>query len=335
MRALALAVLVACGGSKPAPVETPKPAPVALDPACPTTQKFPLPEGKLRCRELPFTVDFPPGTELERADSENVTFIRANLDRGVLAVFAEPRFDSPYDDATGLGVRLEAFVKGIAADATISRTNPPEQKGATAAVGLSFTTPDGGVGTIYGYLAHGWFIATTAGGRLAETRARPDKPMGKAFLASLKLRDVTTKWEPREVFAGAKLELPLAAWEVPAENATVEKAKLYAAVAERAWIGARDLPDSPKCELLSGITDADVPAAVQKMFGKEDLQVTGGLAKLGAQSVYAELGTPAGTMVLYLVCLDPRVMLITITGKGTAAELKATIDRVTSALPRR
>jgi hypothetical protein len=265
-----------------------------------------------------------------------VTFIRANLDRGVLAVFAEPRFDSPGDDATGLGVRLEAFVKGIAADATISRTNPPEQKGATAAVGLSFTTPDGGVGTIYGYLAHGWFIATTAGGRLAETRARPDKPMGKAFLASLALRDVTPKWEPREVFAGTKLELPLAAWEVPAENASVETAsKLYAAVAERAWIGARDLPASPKCELLAGITDADVPGAVQKMFGKDDLQVTGGLAKLGVRSVYAELATPGGTMVLYLVCLDPRVMLITVTGKGTPAELKATIDRVTSKLPKR
>lgn len=335
MRALALALLVACGGT-PAPVEPPKPVVEVIDPACPTTQKFPLPEGKLRCRELPFTVDFPPGTELERQDSENVTFIRANLDRGVLAVFAEPRFDSPGDDATGLGVRLEAFVKGIAADATIARTNPPEQKGATAAVGLSFTTPDGGVGTIYGYLAHGWFIATTAGGRLAETRARPDKPMGKAFLSSLHLREVTPKWEPRNVFAEVKLEMPLAAWEVPAENTSVEKStKLYAAVAQHAWIGVRDLPESPECEILSGITDADVPAAVQKMFGKDDLQVSGGLAKLGTQAIYAELGTPGGTMVMYLVCLDPRVMLITVTGKVPAAELKTTIERVTSTLPKR
>jgi hypothetical protein len=43
MRALALAVLVACGGGKAAPVEPPKPVEVALDPTCPTTQKFPLP----------------------------------------------------------------------------------------------------------------------------------------------------------------------------------------------------------------------------------------------------------------------------------------------------
>lgn len=335
MRALALALLVACGGSPAAPVAPPKPVEAAIDPPCPTTTKFPLPGGKLRCRELPFTADFPPGIELERQDSENVTFIRANLDRGVLAVFAEPRFDAQ-DDATALGQRLEAFVKGIANDATISRTQPPPQAGATASVGLSFTTPDGGIGTIHGYLAHGWFIAVTAGGRLAETRARPDKPLGKAFLASLKLRPVTTKWEKREVFTNVPLEMPLDAWPVPVANGTVEKeTRLFGSAAERVWIGARDLPESPKCEILTSVTDADVPGAIRTMFSKDDLQVTGSLAKLGTAALTANIDAPSGPMVLYLVCLDPRLVLITVTGKRPATELKTVLDRVVSTLPKR
>jgi len=336
MKRLLLLALVACGGSKPSTtVEPPKPVEAALDPACPTAKTFTLADGKLRCRELPLTIDFPANSAMERQDSDNLTFIRATLDRGVLAVFAEPRFDATNDDAAGLRSRLEAVVKGIAEDATIVDATAPVQPGAGVSTGISFTTPDGGAGLLYGYLAHGWFIAVIAGGRLADTPARPDKPMGNAFLASLKLRATSTKWEPRDVFDGVMLELPVVAWELPVETSSIEKAtKLYAAVGEHVWIGARDLQQSPKCELFDGVTDADVPSIVKKMFGKDDLQVSGKLAKVGTRAMYAELGTPGGTMVLYLICLDPRVVLITVTGKRPPAELKATIDRMTSTLKR-
>jgi len=346
MKRLLVFMLVACGGTKPAPVVE-KPVVVPDDPTCPTTTTFKLADGKLRCRELPLTIDFPAGSELERQDNDNLTFIRANLDRGVLGLFLEPRIaarpearavtiDATGDDAKGAHTRLEAFVRGIASDATLADAVPPPQAGATASTGISFTTPDGGMGVVYGYLVNGWFVAVAAGGRLAETPARPDKPMGQAFLASLKLRATTPKWAARDVFDGVKLELPLAAWEVPQVSESVVKAtKLYAAVGERAWIGARELQPSAKCELFTGVTDADVPAIVKKMFGSEELTVTGKLAPLGTQALYAEIEVPGKTMVLYLVCVDSRIVLVTVTGTRPLPELKTAIDRVMSPLPRR
>ena len=335
---LAIACLVAaCGGSpaKPAPVVA-QPV-VAPDPACPTTKTFKLADGKFRCRELPIAIDFPPNSEMERQDSENLTFIRATLDRGVLAIFAEPRFAATDDDAEGLKKRLAAVVKGIAEDATVVDVAAPPEDGATTSTGITFTTPDGGAGTMYGYLAHGWFVAVLAGGRLAETPARPDQPMGKAFLASFALKKPLDGWETREVFSGIKLDLPLAAWEVQEEadvTGTVKMSKLYAAVGEQVWIGARDLQQSAKCELFQGVTDADVPGIVKKMFGSDELNVTGKLVKIGTQALSAQLVVPGKTMALYLICDDPRVMLITVTGTRPIAELTQTIDRVTRAFKR-
>jgi hypothetical protein len=332
-----ISLAIACGGTKAStPTVVEKPV-EAVDPACPTTKSFKLPDGKLHCRELPLTIDFPANSEMERQDSENLTFIRATLDRGVLAIFAEPRFATIDDNVEGLKKRLAAVVKGIAEDATIVDVTAPPEEGATTSTGITFTTPDGGAGTMYGYLAHGWFVAVLAGGRLAETPARPDQPMGKAFLASLVLRAPAKGWETREVFSGIKLDLPLAAWEVQEEadvTGTVKMSKLYAAVEENVWIGARDLQQSAKCELFQGVTDADVPAIVKKMFGTEDLEVTGKLVKIGTQAISAQLVVPGKTMALYLICDDPRVVLITVTGTRPVAEITTTIDRITRAFKR-
>jgi hypothetical protein len=334
---LAIAML-ACGGGAPTTTTLPAEKPiVAPDPACPTSKTFKLADGKFRCRELPLTIDFPANSEMERQDSENLTFIRATLDRGVLAIFAEPRFATIDGDIEGLKKRLAAVVKGIAEDATLVDVAAPPEEGATTSTGITFTTPDGGAGTMYGYLAHGWFVAVLAGGRLAETPARPDQPMGKAFLASLVLRKPVTGWETREVFSGVKLDLPLAAWEVQEEpdvTGTVKMSKLYAAVDEKVWIGARDLAQSAKCELFQGVTDADVPGIVKKMFGSDDLEVTGKLVKIGTQTISAQLVVPGKTMTLYLICDDPRVVLITVTGSRPIPELTTTIDRITRAFKR-
>lgn len=337
MRAILVCLLVACGGAPAKPAVVVENAVVAPDPACPTSKSFKLADGKLRCRELPIAIDFPANSEMERQDSENLTFIRATLDRGVLAIFAEPRFATLGGDVEGLKKRLAAVVRGIADDATLVDVAAPAEEGATISTGITFTTPDGGAGTMYGYLAHGWFVAVLAGGRLAETPARPDQPMGKAFLASLVLRTPVTGWETREVFAGVKLELPLAAWEVQENEdltGTVKKSKLYAAVAEDVWIGARDLQESPGCALFQGVTDADVPGIVKKMFGTEDLNVTGKLVKIGTQAISAQLVVPGKTMALYLICDDPRVVLISVTGTQPIAQITQTIDRVTRAFKR-
>lgn len=325
-------VLVACGGpSRPMPTRPPAVDKPAVEAACPPAGDFTLADGKLRCRELPFTVDFPPGTALKRQDDGNVSFIAATLDRGVLALFIEPRFDVD-DDAAGLRTRLEAAIKGIAADAVIADAPAPPQDGATASSGLSFTTPDGGMGLVHGYLAHDWFVAVIAGGRLAQTPARPDQPAGKAFLASFKLRPLVTAWAPREVFAGVTLEMPTTAWETtPIQTTGSELAtKLYAVANEHVWIGVRDLPASPSCAMFDGVGDADVPTLVKRMFGKDDLEVTGRRAKLGTAAMSAQLATPGGTMAMDLICVDPRVVLVTITGKRPAAELAAMLDHVTS-----
>ena len=328
MRALLVVALVACGAPAPKPAAKPlAAAPAPLDPPCPTAAKLTLADGKLRCRELPLVIDFPPNTELERADSQNLTFMRATLDRGVLALFLEPRFDTSSDDIAGMRARLESLIKGIASDATITDATAPKQPGATASTAIAFTTPDGGAGVVHAYLAHGWFIAAIAGGRKTDTPARPDQPVGKAFLASLKLRAPPTGWERRDVLDGIALELPIAAWYQINEEAG---AKLWAAVGEHVWIGARALQPSPQCGLFTGVTDADVPGIVKKMFGRDDLAVTGKLVKRGTQAMYATLDTPGGTLVLYLVCADPHVALVTVVGKRPRAELDALLDRVTS-----
>src|SRR5687767_3901060 len=117
---LAIACLVvACGGGMKPPTVVDKPIAAKPEPACPTSKSFKLADGKFRCRELPLTIDFPANSEMERQDSENLTFIRATLDRGVLAIFAEPRFGTTDGDVEGLKKRLAAVVKGIAEDATI------------------------------------------------------------------------------------------------------------------------------------------------------------------------------------------------------------------------
>jgi len=118
---VAVLAVVACGGGAK-PVEPRVVAPIVeapLDPACMAPGERLLVDGKLRCRELPLTIDFPPNTNLRREDSGNLTFIAAKLDRGVLALFIEPRFDV-VDDVAGLRGRLEAAIKGIAPDAVIS-----------------------------------------------------------------------------------------------------------------------------------------------------------------------------------------------------------------------
>jgi hypothetical protein len=132
-----------------------------------------------------------------------------------------------------------------------------------------------------------------------------------------------------------KLELPAAAWELEQEadpSGTITASKLYAAVGEAAFIGVRELKQSPACEVLKGVTDAEVPALVKQMFGTQDLQVTGKLVKLATQSIYAELAVPNKNMTLYLICRDPRVVLITVTGGRPMGELKTVIERITSPL---
>jgi hypothetical protein len=333
-----VALAIACGGTKSTTNPIVEKPVVAPDPACPTTKNFKLADGKLHCRELPMTIDFPANSEMERKDSESITVIRATFDRGLLVVFAQPRVATIDDDVEGVKKLLANIEKGIDEDATIVDVAAPPEEGATTSTGITFTTPDGGVGTMYGYLAHGWFVAVLAGGRLAETPTRPDQPMGKAFLASLELRAPVKGWATREVFSGIELDLPLAAWEVHEEvdvTSAVKLSKLYAAVDEKVWIGARELQQSPKCELFHGVTDADVPAIVRKMFVTKDLEITGKLVKVGTQAISAQLVVPGKTMALYLICDDPHVVVITVTGSRPVAELMTTIERVTRTFKRR
>ena len=86
--------------------------------------------------------------------------------------------------------------------------------------------------------------------------------------------------------------------------------------------------------MFANVTDADVPALVKKMFGREDLNVTGKLVDVGTKALYAELETPGGMLAMYLVCEDPKVTLVTVVGKRPVAELRTTLDRMTSKFSR-
>jgi hypothetical protein len=325
---LLLLAAVACNAA-PRPINRDTGGTAPLDPPCPTTKQFRPPDGTLRCRELPFTIDLPAGSEVVRQDWIGGTFFQVTLERGVLGVLVG--FD---DTLAEVRLRLDGLIKEIAADATITVVPAPPRVGATASLGLSFTTPDGGLGVTHGYLVGGWYVVAVAAGRLSGTAARPDNAIGRAFLHSLRFRAPPTAWERRQVFEGFSLELPVAAWELPGSVGDEGAAKVYRLAAEGAAIHTFDLMPSPGCQMLDNIGDSDVPAVVKGLFDKPPERVTGRIVNLGTRALFAATDRADGPIVLNLVCIDPHMALIYAHGDKSVAELELILGRVTAPLRR-
>jgi hypothetical protein len=329
MRASVLAILAvaACGG-KPATVTPAQPA-AAADPPCPPEGKVELPaDGTLRCRELPFVITFPANTRLARSNDHNLALFNAELEHGVLALLVEPRRDAP--DATKLAELLANVAKGIAGDAVVTRTEPPALAGASIAVQLSFTTPDGGAGLVRGYFANHWLVAVAVGGRLATTATRPDSPTTKAFLASLTLRPLPTGMVQHALADGAHVAIPATAWStgpLPREDGV--RAEWLMMVPDRGvWIGVRELEPLDRCKELRESGDG-LAISVQRMYGNADVPLDNiRRGSVGDFSVYAEVVAADRNVVMSIVCAGKSAVQLSVVANQPIATLRPLLDEL-------
>jgi hypothetical protein len=334
---LVVVALVACGGKSTPVTPPPTVAPAPLEPSCPPGGITLSPEHRLSCRELPFEVTFPAGTELVRQSDRAMTLYSAKLDKGVMLVIAEPRTDAP--DPKRLAMLLETLVKGIAADATITAVAPPTLPGASISTGFTFTTPDGGAGIVHGYFANHWLVAAVTGARLPTAPSRPDKPEAQAFLASLKLKPLPTGTRRHELANGGHITLPATAWPttaLPAQDGVVSEV-VHLAPDRGVWIGVRELELRDRCDYhkgaVAGATD-DIGERLKTIYSNAQNPLSKiERAKHGDVSVYAEADSPSSTqVVMYLICAGKTVVQLTVAGEKPSSELRPHLDEVAKTL---
>lgn len=334
MRWLALALLVACGGKAQAP-EPEKPVPpVVVEPSCAPAGKIALlADGTLSCRELPITVRFPAGTELSRQNDRALTLYSAKLDKGVMALVAEPRTDSP--DGPSIEALLKTLITGIAIDATTESVAAPPLAGATASASVTFTTPDGGAGIARGYVAHHWMIAVLVGARSAESPARSDKPAAQAFLASLALKPLAEGTQTHPLEGGGSVQLPASAWSTgtqPPQDG-VRSEVIYLAPDRGAWLGVRELAPGDHCEKLKSDNDAALAERLRAMYSNAQNPL-GKIerATFGDVAVYAEAASEPRHVVMYLICSGKTVVQLSAAGERPFAELRTHLDELAKSL---
>ncbi len=334
MRWLALAFVVACGGKQPV-VEPEKPEPpVVVEPSCAPAGKIALPaDGKLSCRELPLTVTFPVGTELVRQNDRALTLYSAKLEKGVMAVVAEPRTDSP--DGPSVEALLKTLIAGVAIDATTQSVPAPPLAGTSASASVTFTTPDGGAGIARGYVANHWMIAVLVGARSAASPARSDKPAAQAFLGSLGLKPLAEGKQKHPLEGGGSVELPASAWSTgtqpPQEG--VRSEVIYLAPDRGAWLGVRELAPADHCDKLKADNDAALAERLRTMYSNAQNPL-GKIerAKFGDVSVYAEAASEPRHVVMYLICSGKTVVQISAAGERPHAELRVQLDELAKSL---
>lgn len=334
MRWLALALLVACGGK----VQTPEPEkpvpPVVVEPSCAPAGKIALPaDGTLSCRELPLTVSFPAGTDLVRQNDRALTLYSAKLEKGVMAVVAEPRTDAP--DGPSIEALLKTLIAGIAIDATTTTVPAPALAGTTASASVTFTTPDGGAGIARGYVAHHWMFAVLVGARSADSPARSDKPAAQAFLGSLVLKPLAEGIQKHALEGGGSVELPASAWSTGAQppQEGVRSEIIYLAPERGAWLGVRELAPADHCAKLKADTDAALAERLKTMYSNAQNPL-GKIerAKFGDISVYAEAASEPRHVVMYLICSGKSVVQLSAAGERPFAELRTHLDEVAKSL---
>lgn len=344
MRHLALvasAAIAACGGKAASgPVEKPvePPAEVADDaPPCAPAGPIALPpDGKLRCRELPFEVTFPTIKEVTRQDEQSLTLYSAKLERGAMLVVVEPRTDAP--DSARIATLLDNLVKGILPNPEITRAEAPAIEGTTASAASTFTTPEGGLGVARGYFANHFLIAMVVGASKPEAIARPDKPEAQGFLASLRLKPLPTGTRRFELAEGAHLELPASAWATSRSPASdgVKSEVVHVVPERRVWVGVRELEMKDRCEYLKGAVAGpkdDIGERLKTIYSNAQNP----LSKIergtyGDISVYAEAESGNTHVVMYLICAAKTVVQLTVAGEKPSSELRPQLDEVAKSL---
>ncbi len=334
MRWLALALVVACGGKQVIP-EPEKPLPPAVvKPSCAPAGKIELPaDGLLSCRELPITIAFPPGTQLTRQNDRALTLYSAKLEKGVMALVAEPRTDAV--DGPSIEALLKTLIAGVALDAATTSVTAPALAGTSASAAVTFTTPDGGAGVAHGYFANHWLFAVLAGARSKDSPARADTPAAQAFLASLALAPIAEGKQTHALVGGGSVELPASAWSTgtqpPQDGVRAEV--IFLAPDRGAWLGVRELEPKDYCTLLKADTDAQLAERLTKMYSNAQNPL-GKIerAKFGDVAVYAEAASEPRHVVMYLICSGKSVVQLSAAGERPFAELRGHLDELAKSL---
>jgi hypothetical protein len=224
------------------------------------------------------------------------------------------------------------------AEATPTVIAAPSREGATLAVALAFTTPDGGKGEIHGYYAHHWLIAAVTGSKLATSPARPENPAGKAFLASLALHPLPDGNRTYELATGA-LEIPAAAWSIgkqPNESDTISE-EIFLSPATGAWIGVRELAKKDRCDFLAGKVAGAPPDLGDRL---KTIYTNATLTNIerapyGDVSVYANADSGTMHVELLFSCSGDTVLQLSVGGTRPHAELRTQLDAIMKSLKKR
>lgn len=337
MRLLAIAALVACGGkSAPPVIDKPVEPPVVEAPCAPAGVVPLAADGTLACRELPFAVQFPAGTELTRQNDRALTLYTAKLERGAMLLIAEPRTDAP--DAARITGLLEMLARAVTPDAVSTPIDAPKLPGTTAAAAIKFTTPDGGEGIVHGFVANHWLVALSVGASIPESPARPDKPGAQAFLASIKVKPLPTGTTRYALADGAHLDLPASSWSTGTQPPSdgVRSEVIHVAPDRGIWIGVRELEMRDRCTYLKGAVEGpqdDIAERLKTIYSNTQHPLSKiERAKLGDLAVYAEADSPTTHVVMYLVCDGKTVVQLTVAGEKPTAELRPHLDEVAKSL---
>jgi hypothetical protein len=156
--------------------------------------------------------------------------------------------------------------------------------------------------------------------------------MGKAFLASIKLRPPPTEWVARaDILDGLVVHMPAGAWENGARVNSGGRLSLFELPHEQVALGFSEYPPSPGCAAMRALDDAGVVAELRQQYG-DDFKL-GKATKVGPDELYAELtDADVGTLVISQICLDPRVLHVSVIGRQPATELQPILERVTHKL---
>ena len=335
-RGLLAIALVACGGKGGTPASAkPTGGVTSSDPACPPEGVIELADGHLRCRELPFELAFPPNTTLQRANEGNMTLFSAKLERGVIALVAEPRTDSP--DGPRISELLVNLIKGLAADAVTAPTDAPKLDGAVAAAALTFTTPDGGSGIVRGYFANHWLFAIVVGGRRADTPTRPDQPIAKSFLASLKIRPLPSGTVRFDLSDGGHLEIPASAWSTgPLPASPGVRTEHFMLVPDRGvWFGVRELEAATSCDYIrEARDDLDLAERLKSVYANSEypLHDIARAKSVRDLAVYAQTEADKRNVALYFICSGKSVVQLSVVGERPSPELRPYLDELAKTL---
>jgi len=328
-----MALALGCGGRAPArppvaPPVAPAAGPDGTAPACPMDASFVIGDGWFRCRELPFEIELPAGTTIERVDNEVITRFSAKLERGGLDIVVMPRMKMPRRPLVEL---VETIVRSSGIGATATRRDAAPVAGGSEAVAFALALPGGGLGEIRGYFVDHWMVAVMARGS-AEDATRPDRPVGAKFLSSFRTRPVMDGWVRLDLVDGARIEIPGSAWPMARESPPDKgphRDWAFHLPDRNSFLGVADLPRGAVCGRLAAARDDKLQAELRPILADRPVEVRRvERARLGDASAFLELVMGKLNEASYVICHGKSLIQVSVFGPQDHATLRVLLDQV-------